>query len=177
MKRYEQVYDEFRRRVDSMPDERQKVHEIIEFALNYGDSYGDRVKPLMEEGIALSRKINFEIGEILCYFNILFFGGLVSGANFVDIESTLRKDSLVLVKKLEQDPLWYSLGLNQLSFYHWFRGDYENGFNLAFEAIKYTQLNEDKNSGWNYFSLGVFFFDTRDFGSSGIYYAESFRSF
>lgn len=177
MKPYEQIYEEFRARVDAIPDERKKVEEIIEFALNYGDSYGDRVKPLMEEGMALSKKINFEIGEILCYANLLFFGGLVAGKDFSSAQNLFQEDMMSIIKKLEKDPFWYSLGLNQLSFYYWFKGDYEKGFNLAFEAVKFGQNFDDKNSGWNYFSLGVFFFDTRDFDNSALYYQKAFDHF
>lgn len=177
MKSCQQIYAEFRARVDSMPDDKKKLEEILEFSLNYGDSYSDQMKPLMEEGVALSRRIDFELGEILCYFNTLFFGGLTKGSAFAEIEESFSKDPMAVVRKLEKEPYWYSLGLNQLSFYYWFHGEYEKGFNLAFEAVRRGEGSDDKNVGWNYFSLGVFFFDIRDFDNSDLYYGKAYEWF
>ncbi len=177
MKPHEQIYEEFKARLDAIPDEMNKIEAIIDFSMHYGDSYGDRIKPLMEEGMALSRKMGFYPGEIMCYFNMLFFGNSTSGETFANVEKSFSMDPAGIIKKLGAHPFWYCLGLNQLSFYYWFQGEYEKGFNLAFDAVKYGQQFDDKNIGWNYFSLGVFFFDTRDFDNSAIYYQKGYDQF
>lgn len=175
MKKPQEILDDFRKEIDATPDKKQKVEKILEFGLIFGDNFGDSMVDLLEEGIALSKEINFRAGEVICYYNVLFFvgmtkGGQKSGYN-LSIEETTN-----MVKELEGDSEWYPLGLNQLAFFHWFRGEYEKAFELTFKSTKLHGAGS-YSLAWNNFGLAVFYFDTNDYENAKIYYQTAFDLF
>jgi serine phosphatase RsbU (regulator of sigma subunit) len=75
-----------------------------------------------------------------------------------------------MVDEIRHDQEMYVIALNLISYFHWFRGEYEKAFNLAFESLK---LNDDRavlGKAWNNFGLAVFYFDTKDFENSEKHY-------
>jgi len=175
MKKPQEILDDFRKEIDATPDKKQKVEKILEFGLTFGDNFGDRMVNLFEEGIALSKEINFKGGEVICYYNVLFFVGMTKGGQKegyrISIEETTN-----MIKELENDTEWYPLGLNQLAFFHWFRGEYEKGFDIIFKSTKLTRASS-YSLAWNNFGLAVFYFDTKDYENAKKYYQKAFDLF
>ena len=82
-----------------------------------------------------------------------------------------------MVDKLKEEPECYIMGLNLLSYFHWFRGEYEKGFNLIFESLRNPNNTSLYNVAWNYFALAVFYFDTKDYDNSRINYQKAYDLF
>jgi tetratricopeptide (TPR) repeat protein len=175
VKKPEEILNAFRKEIDATPDKKQKVEKILEFGLTYGDNFGDRMIGLFEEGIAISKEINFKGGEVICYYNVLFFVGMTKGVQKKGYQLTIE-EATNLLNELKHDSEWYPLGLNQLAFFHWFRGEYEKGFNIIFEATKLTGAGR-YSLAWNNFGLAVFYFDTKDYENAKLYYQKSFDLF
>ncbi|MGZ3865756.1 MAG: tetratricopeptide repeat protein [Bacteroidia bacterium] len=173
MKKHNEIFENFKTHLLSLPSDQKRVEEIVEFSIVYGDSYGEKIAPLMEEGMKLAQKINYRTGETLCYYNLLFFQGRTQGGAAMSDDRYAQDNLLEMVEKIKDDTHWYSLGLNLLAYYYWFKGDYEKGFNLAFDGVKSGEKLQDKNLGWHYFALGVFYFDTKDPENSELYYQKA----
>jgi tetratricopeptide (TPR) repeat protein len=177
VKKHNEIFENFKTHLLSIPSEQQRVDEIIEFCIIYGDSYGEKIAPLLEEGMNLSKKNNYQTGEILCYYNLLFLKGRTQGGSAMDEGGKAISPLLEMIDKIKNDAYWYSLALNLLSYYYWFKGDYEKGFDLAFDGVKQSEKLNDKNLGWHYFALGVFYFDTKDLQNSELYYQKALGAF
>ncbi len=175
MKKPQEILEGFRKEIDATPDKKEKVEKILEFGLTYGDNFGDRMINLFEEGIALSREINFKGGEVICYFNVLFFVGMTKGVQKEKYNLSVE-ETINMLNELKDDSQWYPLGLNQLAFFHWFRGEYEKGFNIIFESTKLSG-GDTYSLAWNHFGLAVFYFDTKDYENAKITYQKSFELF
>lgn len=175
MKKPEEILAGFRKEIDATPDKKQKVEKILEFGLTYGDNFGDQMISLFEEGIAISKEINFKGGEIICYYNVLFFVGMTKGVQKEGYRLSIE-DATTMLSELKEDSEWYPLGLNQLAFFHWFRGEYEKGFNIIFEATKLTSAG-NYSLAWNNFGLAVFYFDTKDYENAKLYYQKALELF
>ena len=80
MKKPDDILKELRVRVDAIPDENKKVRELLDFILIYGDSYGSKIVPYIDEAITICKKNGFEIEAIICYLNLLFFKGMTQGS-------------------------------------------------------------------------------------------------
>ena len=78
-----------------------------------------------------------------------------------------------MVEIIRKDKKWYAYGLNYLAFYYWFSGQFEKSFNLIFEAIRVTENKDDQNHAWSLYSLGVFYFDTKDFDAASDAFEKS----
>lgn len=175
MKKPQEILDDFRKELDATPDKKQKVEKILEFGLTFGDNFGDRMINLFEEGIAISKEINFKAGEVICFYNVLFFVGMTKGVQDAKYRLSLE-DATNMLNELKHDSQWYPLGLNQLAFFYWFRGEYEKGFNVIFEATKLTYAG-NYSLAWNNFGLAVFYFDTKDYENAKKHYQKSFDHF
>jgi serine phosphatase RsbU (regulator of sigma subunit) len=81
------------------------------------------------------------------------------------------------VQQLRTEPELYGMAMNLLGYFHWFRGDYEGGFNTIFEALRHVQAAAVENHAWLYYALGVFYFDTRDYENSRINYQKAYDMF
>ena len=175
MKKPEEILFEFRQEIDATLDKKEKVEKILEFGLTYGDNFGEKMIDLFEEGMALSREINFKGGEVICYYNVLFFVGMTKGVQKEKYRLSVE-DATKMLHDLKDDSEWYPLGLNQLAFFHWFKGEYEKGFNIIFEATKLTGSG-NYSIAWNYFGLAVFYFDTKDYENARLSYQKAFDLF
>ncbi len=176
MKKPDQIISEFKEQLNGIPDKKEKVEAILEFVLIYGDTFGETIVEIFENGIEMSKEIGFKAGEIICYLNLMFFGGitkgLASGKHYHTIEEIIEK-----LLDLKNDNDWYQIGLNQLAFLYWFKGEYEKAFQTIFEATRTPSGKTKTGLAWNNFALGVFYFDTKDFENSKIYYQKAFDLF
>lgn|GEM_PF-3956481 len=176
MKKPDEIFTEFKKHLSTL-DKKKQVAEIIEFTIIYGDSFGVTIIPLIDEGIKIARDIGFESGEIIGYCNLAFFTGVMQGQIYSNYTAELA-DINQMVEKIKHDAEWYPLGLNLLSYFHWFKGEYEKGFNLAFEGVKESaKHNLNRALAWNYYALAIFYFDTKDFDNSKINYQLAFDLF
>jgi tetratricopeptide (TPR) repeat protein len=177
LKKPTEILNDFEKKISSIPDKKVRINEILEFVNIYGDTFSQKIVPLIEKGIELSREIEYEAGEIICFFNLSFFTSMTQGK----IESPISyamPDYIVMIEKLKAlDSEWYSYGLNMLSYLHWFRGEYEKGFNYAFESIKASPSASLIGQGWSHFGIAVFYFDTKDFQNAKINYSKGLEIF
>ncbi len=176
MKSQAEILSGLRNQLDTIPDKKEKVTHILYFVLNYGDSFGNEIIELLEEGAQLSKEINFTAGEIICDLNLLFFGGMTQGQAYKRRIPGIEEIN-AQVEKLKGIDEWYPLGLNLLAFFHWFRGEYEKAFTIIFEATKIQGTGSMHSLAWNYFGLAVFYFDTKDYENAKISYQNSFELF
>ena len=177
MKKPDEIFTEFKKHLSTL-DKKKQVAEIIEFTIIYGDSFGATIIPLIDEGIKIAKEIGFESGEIISYYNLAFFTGVTHGGGVYSNYTSELADINQMVEKIKNDTEWYPLGLNLLSYYHWFRGEYEKGFNLAFEGVKESvKYKLNRPLAWNHFALGIFYFDTKDFDNSKVNYQLAYDLF
>lgn len=176
MKTPDEILNELKVKLNALPGNKEKVEGIIDFVLIYGDSFGEGIVELLEEGVALSREINFDSGETICHYNLAFFGGMTQGHTRSKYNHTIP-DLFEMLEKLKSEPTYYAVGLNLMAFFHWFRGEYEKGFDLIFEASKLPGGYAGYGAAWNNFALGVFYFDTKDYENSRISYQKAFDIF
>jgi tetratricopeptide (TPR) repeat protein len=157
--------------------EQKEIVSIIDLAVIYGDSYGEKIVPHLERGIALSKKIGYKAGEVICVFNLKFFN-LLSSGSATAAGSLSAEEMTGLLEEIKNDSLWYNFGMSLLSYFYWFRGEYDKGFELAFRALKSTETDEQLvNRAWVYYALGVFYFDTKDLVNSEAYYKKAIHCF
>lgn len=176
MKTPEQIITEFRSQLEAIPGKKEKVEAILDFVLIYGDAFGENIFDIFEYGISLSKEIDFKAGEIICYLNLMFFGGITKGMAAQKHNITIQ-DIVDRLLDLKNDKDWYQVGLNQLAFLYWFRGEYEKAFQIIFEATRSPIGRTKTGLAWNNFALGVFYFDTKDFENSRIHYQKGFEIF
>jgi serine phosphatase RsbU (regulator of sigma subunit) len=177
LKKPEEILIEFQNKRTSIPDKKKEVHEIIDFVNVYGDSYGSKIIPIIEDGISLSKEMGLESEEIVCYYLLAFVQGVTEG-NVKSQYSTTISETLDMSKRLNKDSEWYAYGLSMLAYFHWFRGEYEKGFNVIFESLKRTEtIGTLRGRPWNHFALAVFYFDTKDLENSLINYQRSLEIF
>lgn len=172
MKKPDKILAEFNQKLASIPDKKKQVREIIDFITVYGDTYGHDIVPVIDEGISISKEIGFEPGELICYYNLAFFSVMTHGKLKSKHAETIPLVTET-IHKLKGDMEWYSMGLNILSFHHWFRGEYEKGFDVIFESIRLAEEVQLPSRGWHYFALAVFYFDTKDYENSAINYQKA----
>jgi hypothetical protein len=72
MKSPTEILTEFENKLDTIPDKKRYIREIIEFSTIYGDNYGYGIVRLVEKGIELSKEIGDKVGEVLCYCHLGF---------------------------------------------------------------------------------------------------------
>ena len=176
MKKPDEILIEFQSKLKTLPDKQARVREIADFAVVYGDCYGTKIISLLEEGIELAREIGDKVGEILCFCNLAFVNRVTSINGPVKYSTSLQ-ELTEMVDGLKTDPDSYAMGINMLSYFHWFRGEYEKAFNLAFESLKIPDQKQLIGVAWNYFGLAVFYFDTKDFENSKIHFQKSLEIF
>jgi tetratricopeptide (TPR) repeat protein len=176
VKKPQEILAEFRKKLDTIPDKKNKVEEILDFALTYGDSFASHIIEILEEGIQYSKDINYTGGEVICFFNLIFFGGMTQGQLNQKYSCTIE-ELYEMIEKIKHDEDWYPLGLNLLAFFHWFRGEYEKGFDIMFAATKLPHKKDYFGLAWNTFGLGVFFFDTKDLENSKLYFQKALDMF
>lgn len=172
MKKPDDILKEFYQRLETISDKHKQVREMVDFVITYGDSFGSKILPIFDHGISLSKELSYTGAEIMFYYNLLFFKGIAQG----EIESPHFKTmpSIEEMSKIiSTDDEWKAMGLNQLAFFHWFKGEYEIAFDMIFEALKTSEKRNDISTAWNYFAVAVFYFDTKDFQNSALYYQKS----
>jgi serine phosphatase RsbU (regulator of sigma subunit) len=176
MKKPNEIFIEFQNKLDVLADKKSRVQEIVEFSVIYGDNYGVKIIPFLEQGIELSREINDKSGEILCFCNLAFIDRVTGVMKSSKYSNTLQ-ELTEKVESIKTDPESYAMGLNMLSYFHWFRGEYEKAFNLAFESLKISEQKLIIGVAWNNFGLAVFYFDTKDFENSKKHYQKALDTF
>jgi tetratricopeptide (TPR) repeat protein len=176
VKKPQEILDEFETKLETITDTRLKVREIINFVIVYGDSYGVKMEPLIGRGINLSREVGFEAGEVICYFNLAFFSNATGAGALAKYDRTFP-EIVEMISKLKGDTEWYPFALSLYAYFHWFKGEYEKAFNIIFECLKILEGEKSQARAWNYFALGVFYFDTKDFENSKINYQKAHDTF
>lgn len=171
----DQITDNFRKEISEEPISEGKVLKIVNFCTNYFDTIGSRCLPFIEEGINYSRQLNYTGGEVLCLCNQLFYEFTSGDAKAAQKAMEKLEQLMPLIK---DKPFEYSYALSFKAYQHWFRGEFEKGFDQIFESMKLIdQLSGQKEAGWIYYALGVFYFDTKDMSSSDLYYSKAAQVF
>ncbi|MCW3072792.1 MAG: protein serine/threonine phosphatase [Bacteroidetes bacterium] len=176
MKKPSEILHELQQRIDAIPDKKKQVGEIIDFVIIYGDAFGHSIIPVIDQGISISKEMDYAAGELICKYNLGFFGGVTQG-NAMSKHTGIIPDREVMADIFREHIGWYTMGLNLLSYHHWFRGEYEKGFNTIFETIKLSEEKQVENNAWHYFALAIFYFDTKDFENSSISYQRALELF
>lgn len=176
MKKPQQIISEFEQKLNALTDKKAKVVEILDFALLYGDSFGEDIIKILEDGTEISKEIGFKQGEVICYIHLLFFGSMTKGHAETKYSRNVN-EIIEMLESIQDDHEWFPIGLNQLAFFHWFRGEYEKAFNTIFRSTKLAAGRNKLSMAWNEFALGVFYFDTKDFENSRIHYQEGLDLF
>lgn len=171
----DQIADAFRKEIDQQEDSEAKVIRIIEFTNNYFDTVGNRCLPFLEEAQAICKRIEYKAGEVLCLCNGLFARYISN--NITNTDAEIQRIGSML-EAIKDRPFEYSYSLTLFGYLHWYRGEFDKGFNNAFAALKvYDQVTHIKESGWMFYSLGVFYFDTNDLTNAEHYFEKSIASF
>jgi serine phosphatase RsbU (regulator of sigma subunit) len=177
LKKPQEILEQFNLKLSNESDPKTQVNHIIDFCIIYGDTYGDKIVPLIDKGISISRQIDFEPGEIICHYNRTFYQSRTLGApKSRDVGLSSLSPSEIL-DRLKCEPNLHTLGIGLQAYHHWFAGDYRKGFNTIFEAIKESGNINNPNMAWNLFALGIFYFDTRDFENALKYFDLAWEIF
>ncbi|WP_317897007.1 tetratricopeptide repeat protein [Aurantibacillus circumpalustris] len=175
MKKPSEILTEFENKLKTIKDPKERIKEIVDFSVIYGDNYSTEILPLLEEGIELAREIGDKVGETLCFCNLSFLIR-VTGVKLDSKYSTTLEELTQMVQDIKPYTEDYAMGLNMLAYFHWFRGEFEKAFNLSFECLKLVQ-KKVIGVAWNHFGLAVFYFDTKDFENSKIHYQKALETF
>jgi serine phosphatase RsbU (regulator of sigma subunit) len=172
----EQILGQFKDKIAAIADKRQVVREIVDFTQTYSDTLGGIIAPLLHEGILIAKEISDKSGEVLCRYNLRFLDLFTKGNNAsMDTEELQALENLQ--KEIEDNPEAYILALNYKAYNYWFRGEYDKGFEYLFSALKMSDSSPSLSLGWNYYALGVFYYDTRDLENSELYYDKALHVF
>src|SRR5690348_7233436 len=113
----DQVFSEFQDKIKMLPDKKNRVREIAEFSVVYGDCYNVKIISLLENAIDMAREIGDKEGEVLCYCN-LAFTNRVTGLNAPTKYDVSFDELIKRVEDVRSDPDAYTMGLNMLSYFH-----------------------------------------------------------
>lgn len=172
----EDILQAFKAKLDGISDPGEQMREITLFSIMYSDTLGERVTPLLEYGIKLSKERGSRSGEIVCLLTLIFNQNLLRGG-------AVEKQALIEeleseVREMEGEIFERSFSLNMLAYLYWFAGNYEKGFNLIFEALRMaSEAGDPLSEGWSNYAIGVFYFDTKDFENSLFYYTKAYEHF
>jgi tetratricopeptide (TPR) repeat protein len=169
---FSEIQEEFKLRLAQMQPSREKVDAIIEFTIIYGDSFPEQMETLLQEALAVSNSIGFNTGLVICNYNLMFFRQVTRGDQSAPQAAQLGALAMTLETVPQDDP-WYPYILSMIAYYHWFRGEYDKGFDTIFRALKHSESNPNNIHGWNCFALGVFYFDTWDYSNARLYYGKA----
>ncbi len=172
----QQIVDQFHEKINSLPDDSTKVWDIINFANVYADSYGELIVPLLENGINLSQRIDYKTGEVICRYNLEFIYNLAKG-QFKSNSYYDQRNIDGILEDIKDDNTGYVFALSFKAYSHWFKGEFDKGFDTVFNALKITPQEPSTNLGWLNYALGVFYFDTKDFYNSELYYSKALDTF
>lgn len=176
MQNPDEILKAFTHKLDGISDPEEQMREITFFSIMYSDTLGERVIPILERGVAISKEKGSANGEIMCRITLLFNQNLLRGGAAED--QMLIESLEAEVRQMQGHIFARSFSLNMLAYLHWFAGNYEKGFNLIFEALRMSSEADDPLSeGWSHYALGVFYFDTKDFENSAFYYTRAFEHF
>ncbi len=172
----QQIADNFKAELNLLPDSPEKVWDILNFSNVYGDTLGELIIPILEYGFEVSRKIGYKTGEFICSYNKDFLM-LLSKGQMANHSYYAQEDIDALLEQIKDDKNAYSYGLTFKAYSHWFKGEYDKGFDVAFNALKLLSDEPSLNLGWTNYSLGVFYFDTKDLENSELYYTRALETF
>lgn len=176
LKTQEEILNDLRVRLGNMPEKKEQIKEILDFIIIYADSYGAKIIPLIEEAIDMAKEHGDPDGELIGYFT-LYFTTAVTQSGIRSKYLLSLEDLATRLENIKHLKETYSFGLNYMAYFHWFKGEYEKGFDLAFEGIRCAEDNDLSVRGWHYFGLGICYFDTKDLDNSKIYYQKAFDRF
>jgi len=176
LKKPQEILNDFLNKLETVKDPKEKVRFIVDFVVVYGDSFRTEIEEIVKLGVSISREIGYREGEIICYLNLIFFEAMTSGTAATEELIDIKK-IYSLLEELKTDLDYYSLGLNQLAYFFWFKGEYEKGFNAIFEAFSFSKQSKTIALAWNHFGLAVFYFDTKDLDNASINFQLSHEAF
>lgn len=176
MKKPQEILTDFLNKLETVEDPKEKVRSIVDFVVIYGDSHRTQVEEIVKLGVSISREIAYREGEIICYLNLIFFEAMTSGTGVTEAQIDIQH-IYELLEELKTDLDYYSLGLNQLAYFFWFKGEYEKGFNAIFETFSFSKQSKSIALAWNHFGLAVFYFDTKDLDNACINFQLAYEVF
>lgn len=171
-----EVLTDFLATLPDKSDSDKWLAKVIDFAIIYGDVFGPQLFDLLREAEALAAERGNRVMEILSILNRRFLKTMAKGVHGVDDTEETLAGLHAIVGELQGNE-WYPLALNMTGYEYWFRGEYDKGFEIVFDALRVTAETDTVMKGWQHFALGVFYFDTSDLDASYSYCERASRYF
>ncbi len=168
------VISTFQSKLENEKDPKAQIALMIDFVEDYLDSSLDYCVELALAIQTVARSIEDEdsekIGELLEAY--------LHGHN--NIEGNMRESiekALEIRSTFEKSELLARTD-GYLAFLYWYKGEYDSAFNVALDALALSnQNNFIKAKAWLHYTLGVFYFDLKDFTHSSHHFEVAFESF
>ncbi len=170
----ELTFDEFKEKLPTVTDPREKIRFIQEFLWTAYDLIPDQVAFYAEEAFELAKKTNDRNGMAYGHMNKAFFG-------LVGQHDPKAEDNFKLALDIFQevgDQEGESRAMNMIAYGLWWRGKYDEALQYAFGSMKLAEEVRTPDSlGWSNYALGVFHYDLKDYPASEIYYKKALDHF
>lgn len=171
--------EEFRKRLSGITDSGEKIRAIQNYVWPASESFPNALvlkenDDLLQEAFKLAHESNDKLGLAYGYINMAFIGlhitqDLKTFENF--------NKGLLLLKELD-DRAGYGRAVTSMAYSLSTIGRYDEALKLAFLNLKTAEENgELEPIGWCNYTLGVFYFDLKDYSSSEFYFKKAFELF
>jgi serine phosphatase RsbU (regulator of sigma subunit)/Tfp pilus assembly protein PilF len=168
------VISAFQSKLENEKNPKAQIVLMIDFVEDYLDSSLDYCVELALFIQTVARSIQDEdsekIGELLEAY--LHGHNNIEGNMWESIEKALEIRSTFENSELLARTDGY------LAFLYWYKGEYDSAFNVALDALALSnQNNFIKAKAWLHYTLGVFYFDLKDFSNASLHFEVAYESF
>ena len=168
------VIEQFKQKLNKENDPQLKIDLMVDFVNDFMDSSLNYCVELSKAIVKLSRKINNSEGLLM---GELLLSYLKSHNNIQqNVDENIKAASNIRGKVKDITSIARADGF--LSFLYWYKGEYDTAFDIAFHALSIAEnSNLPKAKGWLHCTLGVFYFDLKDYSNSREQYLLAKREF
>lgn len=170
---------EFKEQLSQIKDQHEKIKAIQNYVWPASESFPNALvlkenDDLLQEAFRLAQESNDRLGLAYGYINMAFIGlhitqDLKTFENF--------NTGLLLLKELD-DRTGYGRAVTSMAYSLSTIGRYDEALKLAFLNLKTAEENGQLEPiGWCNYTLGVFYFDLKDYSSSKLYFKKAFELF
>jgi len=155
-------------------DLEKRLDLIIDFFNYYNYSHFTKISVLLKKEQKIFRDINHYDG--LALIGIIFTYSFFEKGDFEKVEEELNR-VLAIYDQINL-PRIKSQILNFQAFLHSHQGNYDRAFEYCFASIKEGELDVNKKYNfWSHFTLGVFYFDLKDYPNAEKCFFEGINGF
>lgn len=166
--------DAFKKAFTSEGDPEKKIQLLLDFIDYYNYSHFDQVSGILNEAMIAFTKSGFFAGQALIQmmFAYVSFEKGNSDAVHKDLTNVLAIFDQISMPEVKAQIL------NFQAFLHSHQGDFEKAFEFCYASMNESELASNKKlKYWGNYTLGVFYYDLKDFTNAEKAFRQGLQGF